>query len=144
MPECVKESTQKPKRAKLADKKEKVLPDKFMKVSYSRVVICSYFQSLQINFRLLQKEYFRNNHQSESTRFSGQIPVFKVGVDARELTPREILCYQSMLLNRNSSRGVDQSSSSDTSNENTNRRLALLSRSRSASHNDSNVASSSS
>lgn len=33
VPECAKESTQKPKRVKLADKKEKVLPDKFTKVS---------------------------------------------------------------------------------------------------------------
>lgn len=54
-----------------------------------------------LNWVLLQKENILNYHHNENFRYTGQIPVYKVGTDARELTSRELLCYQSILSEHN-------------------------------------------
>lgn len=68
------------------------------------------------------------NYPVENIRYCGQIPVFKVGSDARELTNRELLYYQSILAEHHYDRESCTSSSDDSSPENDGRRFRLLPR----------------
>ncbi|XKL61825.1 hypothetical protein PGB90_001658 [Kerria lacca] len=83
VPEIKKERINKQKKYKYKDEKEKSL------------------------LSIIKKKDYSLNYPIENTRQAGRIPVFKVGVDARELTSRELLYYQSILSNHYFSKNIN-------------------------------------
>ncbi|XP_065225823.1 serine/threonine-protein kinase 40-like [Planococcus citri] len=88
--------------------------------------------------KIAKKEYF-SNHPVENNRYSGQIPVFKVGSDARELTTRELHYYQSMLSGHRHDRSNVSNRDDDAGTDSIARGFRLLPRMRLDNSNESSA-----
>lgn len=105
-------------------------------VIFLSTIISNYNPCLELIVLLFQKEHFSNN-SVENTRYSGQIPVFKVGSDARELTTRELHYYHSILSEHRYDRSNGSNRADDSGMDSVARRFRLLPRMRLNNSNES-------